>query len=816
MLVKDIINGADPIWLAPENKKKPMVSVLLPTFRRAKNGFFERAVHSVLNQTFRHFELIVEDDCSSDGTFDIIKAFMAQDDRIGCIRHQKNIGLPAISGYEGFCYSRGDYIAFIFDDNEWDSMFLQKTISYMQRENLLASYGVVRSHGEDGSFVDSGLPTAPISMTDLRWTNFIGNGGVVLHRSIVESIGWYDPHIVMTRLCDWDYWLRISRSFRFEATGIFAGHEWGCTQADSLGNSLKMEQWATWEKAIQNRKDLLLPENYGNYDVEGIHPHATSLFVEMVESLRKQYKEKFWFQQDILHCTGGDKKPLLRVLVVCPFVDATFSLGFDRLIDGNQEIMYKMIPLHAVTYSEFAYVDAVIVLRNLFSTSKILGACKFYKIPCWFFLDDNFAELSKENKYDPVLKDLAKHINYQYLSQFTGIIVSTPELKNYFKTENLHDRVEVLPPSSKFAMLQKEKEDEVFTFGFMGGTFRVSVLEQIVIPALLRLGKKKNIRLVVPEGRISKIIKKSLTNLELIEIPVSNSLEATLFRYAAYQIDVLIHCGNENSNNIFKTENSLINAVELDAVLVTSNIEPYNNSLCSGEGFLTVDNEIDNWFDVLEMLAEQAWRREELKKNARKYCIDRYYADNCQKKLNKLFLSLTPVRLGETMMRLKHLYEDTIYHMDSFMKEIEDSDGGRPKRSNALPLQLSKLIEKSTAYDIICPVENWDELGIGFASYSECAGSMVVQIYDGKNLVREIRFDMAKFTRDDWTYLGFDPIPNSKDKRYTIKFYPTYEQFSSRIGVFEITERRTLIYKCFEKLHLHLRGTDILFADCRS
>ena len=78
----------------------PEISVILPTFRRGDNGLFQKCVDSLLNQTFKNFELIIIDDASTDSTAEHIRSYMAKDPRVAVIRHQRNIGLPAVSEIE--------------------------------------------------------------------------------------------------------------------------------------------------------------------------------------------------------------------------------------------------------------------------------------------------------------------------------------------------------------------------------------------------------------------------------------------------------------------------------------------------------------------------------------------------------------------------------------------------------------------------------------------------------------------------------------------------------------------------------------------
>ena len=81
----------------------PFVSIVIPTYNRAR--FLGRSVRSVLNQTYKNFEVIVVDDASTDDTAEIIKTF--KDDRIRYIRHDANAG-GAAARNTGIKASRGN------------------------------------------------------------------------------------------------------------------------------------------------------------------------------------------------------------------------------------------------------------------------------------------------------------------------------------------------------------------------------------------------------------------------------------------------------------------------------------------------------------------------------------------------------------------------------------------------------------------------------------------------------------------------------------------------------------------------------------
>lgn len=104
----------------------PRVSVIIPTHNRA--GLLPRAVESVLAQTHDDYELIIVDDCSSDDTQRVIAEFA--DSRIRHFRHEVNRGVSAARN-TGIANARGEYIAFLDDDDEWLPTRLAKQSAIM-------------------------------------------------------------------------------------------------------------------------------------------------------------------------------------------------------------------------------------------------------------------------------------------------------------------------------------------------------------------------------------------------------------------------------------------------------------------------------------------------------------------------------------------------------------------------------------------------------------------------------------------------------------------------------------------------------------
>lgn len=96
-----------------------MISVVIPLYNKEK--YIERCIHSVLNQTFQNFEIVIVNDGSTDNS--VFKVENIHDQRIQII-HQPNSGVSAARN-EGIKNSRFDYIAFIDADDEWTNDHLE-------------------------------------------------------------------------------------------------------------------------------------------------------------------------------------------------------------------------------------------------------------------------------------------------------------------------------------------------------------------------------------------------------------------------------------------------------------------------------------------------------------------------------------------------------------------------------------------------------------------------------------------------------------------------------------------------------------------
>lgn len=112
-------------------KSNIKVTVIIPTFNSEK--ILDRAVQSVLMQTFQEFEILICDDASTDSTVELAKLYAQKDSRISVLVLPENRGAGAARNL-GLEKARGKYIAFLDSDDEWLSKKLEIQVKCMDQQ----------------------------------------------------------------------------------------------------------------------------------------------------------------------------------------------------------------------------------------------------------------------------------------------------------------------------------------------------------------------------------------------------------------------------------------------------------------------------------------------------------------------------------------------------------------------------------------------------------------------------------------------------------------------------------------------------------
>lgn len=108
-----------------------LVSIIMPSWNTA--NFIAESIQSVLNQTYKNWELIIVDDCSTDNTDEIIKPFLA-DKRVKYFKNEKNSG-AALTRNRAMRDAQGEWIAFLDSDDLWTPDKLMTQIKLMKKIN---------------------------------------------------------------------------------------------------------------------------------------------------------------------------------------------------------------------------------------------------------------------------------------------------------------------------------------------------------------------------------------------------------------------------------------------------------------------------------------------------------------------------------------------------------------------------------------------------------------------------------------------------------------------------------------------------------
>ena len=122
--------------LKTDNNKQDfgLVSIIMPNFNSAK--FINETVDSVINQSYKNWELIIVDDCSTDNSIEILSQYT--DDRIRLIKSEQNYG-AALSRNKAIEAANGSWIAFLDSDDLWAYDKLEKHLSFMVDKSAVFS-----------------------------------------------------------------------------------------------------------------------------------------------------------------------------------------------------------------------------------------------------------------------------------------------------------------------------------------------------------------------------------------------------------------------------------------------------------------------------------------------------------------------------------------------------------------------------------------------------------------------------------------------------------------------------------------------------
>lgn len=188
----------------------PLVSVIMINYNNSK--FLSEAIESVLNQTFRDFELIIVDDCSTDNSLFIINSYAQKDLRVKVLKNEVNSHI-VFSRNRGIKESKGKYVFFIDSDDLYMPDCVKKNIDFFDKNEDCGLCGTWSMLIDENS-EPLGLKKYPVNDQEIRYRLFFYNPLrlLAIRRSCFDSLGLLDDSF--RHFEDLEFLFRISKRYK--------------------------------------------------------------------------------------------------------------------------------------------------------------------------------------------------------------------------------------------------------------------------------------------------------------------------------------------------------------------------------------------------------------------------------------------------------------------------------------------------------------------------------------------------------------------------------------------------------------------------
>lgn len=185
--------------------EKDKISILMGLYNAEKT--IDESIKSILNQTYKNWELIICDDGSTDNGVDIVKEYLSKDNRIVLIRNNKNMGLNYTLNH---ClkYATGEYIARMDADDISLPQRLQKEIETIKKENVEIVSTAMEFFDEGGTWGINKVIDRPTKKDFIYGTPFC-HAPCLVKKTAILSVGGYTVKKRLLRVEDYHLWYKM-------------------------------------------------------------------------------------------------------------------------------------------------------------------------------------------------------------------------------------------------------------------------------------------------------------------------------------------------------------------------------------------------------------------------------------------------------------------------------------------------------------------------------------------------------------------------------------------------------------------------------
>lgn len=268
-----------------------MISIITPAYNAAR--FIGETIASVKAQTWPHWEMIVVDDGSTDGTADVVGKLAAGDDRIKCIRQEN--GRQGKARNTALRHARFSYIAFLDADDLWHPEKLEKQMAVMESTgaDLVHSQGWT-FQGNPGNRVRKiscvqGFAEPGVMLRKALNGYCVHTLSVMVRRECIDRVGGFDEDLRLQNAEDYQLFLKMADAgARFygmqDELILYRMHEGQMTATDS--NATMQALWALYLANLKNISEenrlQLITNRLNRYLLHNLSEHSQQKLGEIL------------------------------------------------------------------------------------------------------------------------------------------------------------------------------------------------------------------------------------------------------------------------------------------------------------------------------------------------------------------------------------------------------------------------------------------------------------------------------------------------------------------------------------------------------
>lgn len=230
----------------------PQISVITPCYNAEST--IRETIDSVLRQTFKDWELLIIDDCSTDNSAEIIREYSSRDSRIKYFKTGGKSGSPSMPRNIGIDNASGEYIAFLDADDVWLPDKLTKQIDFMTDNNADLSYSYYEKMTWDGKRSGRIVRTRPLT----TYEKLLRSNSIPCLTSMISRNAIGDTRFKQIAQEDFCFWLDVlKKGYKAhnicEVTAIYR-------ETQNSRSSNKIDMFKGYWNVIRNHQHISTPK----------------------------------------------------------------------------------------------------------------------------------------------------------------------------------------------------------------------------------------------------------------------------------------------------------------------------------------------------------------------------------------------------------------------------------------------------------------------------------------------------------------------------------------------------------------------------